>query len=445
MNQSIFKAYDIRGIYPDELNEKDAYEIGRAFAIFSKNKQVIIGYDMRLSSVKLFKSLSKGITTQGVDVINIGQVSTDAFYFASGHLNLPGIMITASHNPSYYNGFKICLAAANVIRPVQLLPLLTKSKSIPSKKGKIIKKDILRHFKKHVLKFINTKKIRPLKIVIDAGNGMAGKIVPFIFRGLPCQIKPLYFELDGSFPNHIPNPSKAANTKDLQKMVLREKADLGIAFDGDADRAFFIDEQGKRVNSSLIIALISKKILSKKPNQTIIYSLICSRIVKEIIEKYKGKAVMERVGHVFIKDKMRKTKAIFGGESSGHYYFRDNYFADSGIIASLIILEALSEENKPFSDIVKEYKKYYSIEETDIKLNDKQKAKIVKLIEKKYKDGKISYIDGITVEYKDWWFNLRPSNTEPLIRFNLEAVSRELMEEKKREILGQIKQVTSSK
>jgi len=447
INEKIFKAYDIRGIYPDEINEAVAFQIGRALAQFFRRKKIVIGRDMRLSSEPLFSSLTQGILDQGGQVIDIGLVSTDALYFASGRLKLPAVMITASHLPRQYNGFKICRAGAEALSQTSGLKEIAKlvqenikkSKEKREKEGKIIHQDILSEYRLHVLSFINLKVLQPLKVVVDAGNGMAGKIVPLIFENLPFQIIPLYFKLDGSFPHHSANPLEKDNLKELQKRVLKEKADLGIAFDGDGDRVFFVDEKGEIIKSSLIIALLSQKFLEESPGEKIIYNLVCSRIVPETIKRYGGKPLIERVGHSFIKARMKKTGAVFAGEASGHYYFRKNFRADSGIIAALIVLEMLSKRRKPLSLVLEPFKKkYFAIEEVNFKV--KNKNRLIKKIEAVYRDAKISHLDGLTVSYPDWWFNLRPSNTEPVVRLNLEAVSQKKLADKFKEIKGLIKE-----
>lgn len=440
INDAIFKAYDIRGIYPDDLNEDVAYLIGRAFAEFAESEKIVVGRDMRTSSPALVKSFSKGANDQGVDVIDIGEVGTDVVYFASGKLDLPGVMFTASHNPAEWNGMKFCLAGA---RPVSVDTGLRDIEAMvignnfldDQLEGKVEKKDILPDFITHVLSFVDRSKIKPLKIAIDAGNGMAGKLIPMLFKDLPCEVVPLYFELDGSFPNHQPSPMEPENVAELQKKVVEEKCDLGMAFDGDADRIFFIDEKGGRVPSSLPVAMIAKQLLKKHKGAKMIYGVVCSKIVPEIIEANGGEALVERVGHSFIKARMREEDAIYAGEHSGHYYFKDNYQADSGLIAAVLILENISEDGRPFSEILKDYQKYFAIEETNSEVEDK-KGKM-KEIEDVYRDSakRISKQDGVTVEFDDWWFNVRPSNTESLLRLNLEAKDEKTANEKTEEVL----------
>ena len=445
----IFKAYDVRGIYGQNLTEDVAYKIGRAFVYFLKCKDVVVGTDMRLSSPKLSKAFMKGAAEQGANAIFIGQVCTDSVYFASGFLKKPAVMFTASHNPPQYNGIKFC---KNDAIPINEDTGLRKIKETIENKdyekakiknnGRIIKKDILKGYVKHARKFIDAKKLKKLKIAVDAGNGMAGKIIPLVFKNLPIKIVSLYFKLDGSFPNHPADPSKSENLVELQKVVKNKNCDFGMAFDGDADRIFFIDENGNVINSSLISALIIKNILSKNRKQKIIYNLVCSHIVPDTIKEFGGIPVIERVGHSFIKETMRKTKAIFACEHSAHYYYRDNYRADSGVITSFIMADIESKEGKPLSKLLDEFRKYHTTEETSVEVKDKN-AKLME-IESIYSDKnpkKISKLDGITIEFDNWWFNVRPSNTEPLLRLNLEADSENLMREKREEMLKIIKSI----
>jgi phosphomannomutase len=442
MISGIFKAYDVRGVYGRDLTDDTAYKIGRAFVSFLKCRNVVVGYDMRLSSPKLSKAFMKGANEQGADAIDIGMVSTDGLYFASGFLKMPGVMFTASHNPKEWNGIKFCRANAVPINEDtglrQIKTIIEKGQygKSSNKKRKITKKNILKDYVKHVLSFVDKNKIKGLKIAVDAGNGMAGKIIPLIYKNLKVKIMPLYFKLDGTFPNHPADPSKHKNLVELQRVVKKEKCDFGMAFDGDADRIFFINEKGDIVNASLVSCLIIKNILKKHKNENVIYNLVCSRIVPETIKKYGGKAIMERVGHSFIKDTMRKTKSVFACEHSAHYYFRHNFNADSGIIASVIVSEIISKEGKPLSQLLKEFQKYSKIEETNFKVADKiSKLKEIEQIYKKKNPKKIMTMDGVSVEFDDYWFNVRPSNTEALLRLNLEAVSKDVMEEKKKELV----------
>ena len=445
MLSKIFKAYDVRGVYNKDITDEVAYKIGKAFVSFLKCKDVVVGYDMRISSPKLSKAFMKGVVEQGANAIDIGMVSTDGLYFASGFLKMAGVMFTASHNPPEYNGIKFCKANAVPINETtglqKIKTIIEKEKYKKNKRrGKISKKNILNDYVKHVISFIHKDKIRNLKIAVDAGNGMAGKMIPLIYKNLKVKIVPLYFKLDGRFPNHLADPSKFENLRKLQEVVKKEKCDFGMAFDGDADRIFFIDENGNVANASLVSSLIIKNILKKHKNEKIIYNLVCSKIVPETIEKYGGKAIMTRVGHSFIKDTMRKTKSVFACEHSAHYYFRHNFNADSGIIASVVVSEIISGEGKRLSELLEEFKVYSNIEETNFKVEDKKaKLKQIEQVYRKKNPKKIMTMDGISVYFDDYWFNVRPSNTEPLLRLNLEADSKELMEEKRGEVVKVIK------
>ncbi len=442
IDSTIFKAYDIRGIYGDNLTDDLIKSIGNNFASQMDEQTIIIGRDMRLSSENIFNALAEGIKKTGKNVIDIDLVSTDTTYFASGFLGHPSIMITASHNPSEWNGFKMTFANAKPFGQEEIQDLKTKIENDEyietGNDGQIESIDAIPDYIKKALNFIRTKNFKPLKIVVDAGNGMAGKIVPLFFSSLPCKIIPLYFELDGAFPNHQPNPIESKNLIDLQKTVLKEKADFGMAFDGDADRVFFINEKAQIIKGDIIVSVLAEYFLKNNPKEKIIYDLRCSHDVPETIKKNNGQPIISKVGHSFIKKLMRETSAIFGGELSGHYYYRDNYMVDSGIITALIMTEIISLSNKKLSDLLVSYSNYYNIEETNFKVNDKEKK--LNQLKEKYKDGQQNELDGLTVEYKNWWFNVRPSNTEPFLRLNLEAKTKKLMEEKKEEI---IKLITS--
>ncbi|MBW2988821.1 phosphomannomutase/phosphoglucomutase, partial [Candidatus Woesearchaeota archaeon] len=441
---SIFKAYDIRGVYPSELDEKLAYKIGRAFVTFLNADKVVVSQDMRKSSASLKKELIRGITDQGADVIEVeGLCSTPKSYFACWFLDAPcSVMVTASHNPGQYNGFKftreqaIPISGDTGIKEIEQLVLENRFKE-PQKKGSVATKDITQAYKKHILSMFDIRRIRPLKVVIDAGNGMGGKDMDLVLDKLPIKTVRMYFEPDGDFPNHEANPLKEENIKDIKKRVIEEKADFGIAIDGDADRVFFIDENSEVIPADFITCLIAEDILKEKKKAKVLYDLRSSWVVKEVIEKNKGKAGMCKVGHSFIKEQMRKEDAAFAGELSGHFYFRDNFFTDSGVIAALKVLQIISEKGKKLSELVRPLKKYFASGEINSEVEDKE-AKMEELAEK-YSSGKVSRLDGVRIDFKDWWFNVRPSNTEPLLRLNLEAKSKKLMEEKRDEVLGVIR------
>lgn len=445
VNPDIFKAYDIRGTYPDQINGKTAYKIGFALASFLKPKQIAIGRDMRNSSEELFENLTHGINDCGVDVIDLGLISTDGLYFAVGKFGYDGgVMITASHNPAQYNGFKICKRNAEPLSGQDGLDQvlagaqrddLEKLKS--ASRGVTIRRDIDENYTEHCLSFVDTSVIKPFKVVIDAGNGMAGKTLPSVLDKLPIDATRLFFELDGSFPNHPASPLELENLVDLQKKIAEVGADFGVAFDGDADRMFLVDKNGKPLGGDMVTALVSKSILSKQTDQTILYNLICSRAVPELITSLGGQPIRTRVGHALIKPLMKKHQAVFGGEHSGHFYFRDNWFADSGLIAFLVCLELLSTENKPLDEMVSAVDPYFRSGE--INSTVESIAEKLELVARAFADGQQDQEDGLTVLYEDFWFNLRPSNTEPLLRLNIEANSPELLEEKTKELLQLIR------
>ncbi len=443
---TIFKAYDVRGIYGQNLTEEVAYRIGRATALYLNAPEIAVGRDMRISSPQLAAELIRGITDQGTNAIDLGMITTDGLYFAVGKFNYHGgVMITASHNPSKYNGMKFCReyaipinfeAGLSDIRDLTLQGTFPE----PAHKGETIKHDIKDDYVKHVLSFIDINKIKPLKVVIDAGNGMAGMMVPLIFKHLPCEVIPLYFQLDGHFPNHPASPIEPENMEDLQKKVRENRADLGAAFDGDADRMFPVDEHGDLVDGSMVTAIVADSILRKHPGSTILYNLIVSHSVPELISKMGGKAVRTRVGHSYVKEDMRNLNAIFGGEHSGHFYFRDNWFAESGLIAFLMILELASVEGKPLSELLEPLDHGVRSGEINSKVTDAQ-AKMHALEVKYGRETKsIDHLDGITLDFGNWWFNVRPSNTEPLLRLNVEANDLALMEQKRDELLAFIRE-----
>jgi phosphomannomutase len=445
VDPALFKAYDLRGVYGENLTDEAAYSIGRAAAQYLQVQEIAVGRDMRLSSPQLAAALIRGITEQGVNAVDLGMVTTDALYFAVGKFNYPaGVMITASHNPGKDNGMKFCRAqAAPISKDTGLSDIrdiaVTGNFAPSTRKGQVMQRDITEDYVQHVLSFIDVKKIKPLKVVIDAGNGMAGMMIPKVFKHLPCELVPLYFELDGNFPNHPASPIEPENMVDLQQKVRETGADLGAAFDGDADRMFPVDEHANLVDGSMVTAMVSNSLLKKQKGATILYNLIVSHSVPTLITGLGGKAVRTRVGHSFIKAEMRKLNAIFGGEHSGHFYFGDNWFADSGLIALLILLELVSIEDKPLSEIIKPLDKGVRSGEINSKVSDVQ-GKLRELEERFGKEARsVDHLDGITIEYPDWWFNVRPSNTEPLLRLNLEASSQQLMEQKRDEVLAFIR------
>jgi len=435
ISEKIFKAYDIRGVYPTELNEKTAYVIGRAFARACNAISTVVGSDMRLSGPQLKAELIRGITDEGVDVIDIGLVSIDTVYAAVGVFGYEsGIMITASHNPKEYNGFKMVAKGMHWIRGIDIKDkVMNLPKSLPEKKGTVTVENILPRFINHVLSFVNLGKIKPFKVVVDAGNGMAGKIVPLLAEHLPIQIIPLNFELDGNFPAHPSNPLLPESQVQIKEVILKEKADFGVIFDGDTDRLFFIDEHGTFIRADITLLLLAKLFLEREPGKGVAYNLICSKIVPEMIYKWGGKPIRTIVGFVNVSNGLKENNGIVGGELSAHYCFRDNAYADSGFIAWLILLELLSKDGRPLSAIVMPFYKYVKNPELNITVDDPEE-KLVKVKEAFY-DGKQDLSDGVTVEYDNWWFNVRPSNTEPLLRITVEAETEEMLEEKTEQIL----------
>ena len=421
---AIFKAYDIRGVYPDEIDEALARRIGNAFAHFTGAQQVIVGHDMRPSSVPLTAAFIEGATLAGADVTDIGLCSTDVVYFAAGKLDAPGAMFTASHNPAQYNGIKLCRAGA---APVGEQTGLTQIKEMVAAgvtsrgevAGRVEHVDLLEAFGDHVRSFVDVSVLRPLVVVADTANGMGGLVVPKVFEGLPFSLSVLFGELDGTFPNHPADPIQLENLKDLQRAVLDIGADVGLAFDGDADRVFLVDDAGQPVSGSTTTAIVAAGILDRHPGETVVHNLICSRAVPEVIREHGGVPMRTRVGHSFIKQVMAETGAIFGGEHSAHYYFRDNWRADSGSIAALLVLEQLSRADVPLSELRKPFERYTQSGEINSRVDDP--AAVIERIAGEYGALKQDRLDGLTVDGGDWWFNLRPSNTEPLLRLNLEA------------------------
>ncbi|MGH8909586.1 MAG: phosphomannomutase/phosphoglucomutase [Egibacteraceae bacterium] len=438
--ERIVMAYDVRGLVPEELNEEVAEALGRAAAVELAGAAMIVARDMRRSSQALAQAFMRGVRAQGVDTIDIGLASTDLLYYASGKLGHPGAMWTASHNPSRYNGLKLCRAgAAGVSLDSGLAQIrdMALSGRYPEAdiEGAAHQADLIDDYTEHVRSFVDPGRLRPLSVVVDAGNGMAGLVVPPVFDGLVIRIDPLYFELDGEFPNHPANPIEPANLVDLQRRVIAIHADLGLAFDGDADRMFCVDEQGRVVPPSLVIACIAETLLQRLPGETVLYNLICSRVVPETVEANGGHAIRTRVGHSFIKGVMKETGAVFAGEHSGHYYFRDNFRADSGLIAALILLQAVSEAGGTLSELLAPYDRYVQSGEINAEIED-HRAATDRVVEAFAGEGDADWADGLTINGDGWWFNLRPSNTEPLLRLNVEADDRATMEEVRDRVIG---------
>jgi len=423
----IFKAYDIRGLVPDELDEDAAERIGAAFARLTGAKSLVTVHDMRTSSVPLADAFGRGAAAQGADVVSGGLGSTDMLYYASGSLGMAGAMVTASHNPAKYNGIKLCRQGARPVGADTGLAELRKmaEDGVPphgGPAGTITSQDLLSGYAAHLRTLVDLSGIRPLKVAVDAGNGMAGHTVPEVFDGLPLQTVPLYFELDGSFPHHEANPIDPANLRDLQDAVISSGADIGLAFDGDADRCFVVDERGQIVSPSVLTALIAVRELAREPGATVIHNLITSHAVPEIISEHGGVPVRTRVGHSFIKAEMAATGAIFGGEHSGHFYFRDFWFADSGMLAAMHVLAALGSQPGPLSALLTEYSRYVASGEINTEVSDP--AAVAASVREAFAGRPgvtIDELDGLTVTGAGWWFNLRPSNTEPLLRLNVEA------------------------
>lgn len=432
--EQLFKAYDIRGIYPSEINEGFAHKLGRAIAMYFTGEDIIVGRDARIGSEKLAKALMEGIANQGGNAIDIGLCSTPMAYFAAQEH--PAAMVTASHNPKEYNGFKICAKGG---MPLGFPDGLTNIKHLmersefgkPKHKGKARKKDIIAKYAAHVRQFKG--KLKKLTVVMDAGNGVQGSIIPKVFARLPVKIIPLFFELDGSFPNRSPNPIKPGALEALRKAVRQRKADCGIAFDGDGDRVVFVDEKGTIARADHVLALFAEHVLEEHPHAKILYDLRSSRIVKERATEAGGVAVMTRVGHTYIAQVMKDEDALIAGELSGHYYFRDNFCADNGDIPALLMMNILSAGKKPLSKLLAPLQKYFNSGELNFTVENKHQ--MMKKIEESYCDqGQVYHIDGLSVEFPDWWFNLRPSNTEPVLRLNVEAKTKALLDRKVAEL-----------
>jgi phosphomannomutase len=438
----IFKAYDVRGVYPEELNEDIARRIGWAFAEFTRSPALVVGRDCRVSSPSLAAAFTEGAADRGVDVVDIGLATTDMLYFASGRLDMPGAMFTASHNPPHYNGIKLCRAGAapvgadSGLDEVRDLAAKESPSPVPAH-GTVTTKNLVEEYIDHVLSFVDAEQMAPLTVVADAANGMAGLVLPAIFERLPAKLVGLYLDLDGTFPNHPADPIQPENQADLKRAVLEHSADVGLAFDGDADRVFLVDERAQGVSGSLVTALVAEAMLEREPGAKIVHNLICSWVVPEVVREHGGQPIRTRVGHSFIKKVMADTGAIFGGEHSGHYYFRDHFRADSGLIAALFVLQRLSERAMPLSQLLAPYRRYEASGEINSEVADQADA--LERVAAAFSDGRQDRLDGLTVEFEDWWFNVRPSNTEPLLRLNVEARTKELLEEKTNRVLSVIR------
>ena len=438
----IFKAYDIRGVVPDELDERVAEAVGAAFVRLTGASAVVTAHDMRTSSPALADAFGRGASGQGADVIAAGLGSTDLLYYASGSLDLPGAMVTASHNPSKYNGIKLCRAGARPVGADSGLAELQEMAAggVPAPAGPpgtITTRDLLPGYAAYLKTLVDVSGIRPLTVAVDAGNGMAGHTVPEVLAGLPVRVVPLYFELDGTFPNHEANPIDPANLRDLQRAVIESGADLGLAFDGDADRCFVVDERAVAVSPSVLTALIAVRELARKPGAMVIHNLITSHAVPEIITEHGGTPVRTRVGHSFIKARMAETGAVFGGEHSGHFYFRDFWFADSGMLAALHVIAALGCQDRPLSELLASYGRYHATGEINSEVGDQDLAtRAVRQAFASRPGITIDNLDGLTVQGSGWWFNLRPSNTEPLLRLNAEAADEATLAAIQDEVLG---------
>ena len=439
----VFKAYDIRGIVPDQLDATMCRAIGGAMARFTQAPRLLVARDMRESGVALCEAFAEGARAEGTAVTDLGMTSTDGVYFASGKLDAPAAMFTASHNPAAYNGVKLCLAGAKPIgrdsglREIEAITneLLSSSWPPPGSLAPIDQRDVLGEFAEHVRSFVDVASLRPLRVVADTANGMGGLVVPRVLEGLPFDLDILFGQLDGTFPNHPADPIQEENLRDLKAEVLAKEADVGLAFDGDADRCFLVDERAEPVSGSLTTALVAVSMLEKHPGETILYNCICSHVVPEVIAEHGGIGVRTRVGHSFIKQVMAETGAVFGGEHSGHYYYRDNYNADSGIITALLVLELMSKSDRPLSELLRPFRRYADSGEINTAVPDPVAAVEAVAAMEAASGSEVDRLDGVTVDRGEWWYNLRPSNTEPLLRLNVESRDERSCAQHVREVL----------
>jgi len=451
--RDVFKAYDIRGTVPDQLDATMCRAIGTAAARFAGAPRFLIVRDMRPSGIELSAAFADGVRNAGVTVVDLGMASTDFLYFASGRLDAPGAVFTASHNPAAYNGIKLCLAGARPIGADTGLheieaatnELLASPAARPpeSEQAPLEHLDLLEEYAEHVRSFVDRDLLRPLRVVADTANGMGGLVVPLVMKGLPFDVEILFPDLDGTFPNHPADPIQPENLVALKEAVLSQKADIGLAFDGDADRVFLVDERAEGVSGSLTTALVAVSMLDKHPGSTVLYNLICSHAVPEAIAEHGGKGVRTRVGHSYIKAVMAETGAVFGGEHSGHYYFRDNYRADSGIITALLVLELMSREEKPLSELLEPYRRYADSGEINTEVGDPPAVTNAVAEHEESSGADVDRLDGLTVDHGDWWYNLRPSNTEPLLRLNVEARDPDECARHVDEVLGLVKRLSA--
>jgi phosphomannomutase len=441
---AIVLAYDVRGTVPDQLNTDVAHALGVGFARFAKAQRVLVGRDMRPSGPELVDAFVRGVLEQGVDVVDLGLTSTDLVYFAAGTLDAPGAMFTASHNPAQYNGVKFCLSGARAvgqdsglaeIKSVARDVLDGKGPLPASRSGSATSRNLLSAFADHVVSFIDPSSMRAMRVVADTANGMGGLVVPAVFERLPhLTLEVMYGELDGTFPNHPADPLQPANQRDLQARVVSGGFDVGLAFDGDADRVFVVDETGRGLSGSTTTALLAAAVLRSHPGATVLHNLICSKAVPEVIRENGGVPVRTKVGHSFIKEIMAETGAVFGGEHSAHYYFRDNFGADSGLIASVIVLDEISRANTVLSVVRKPFERYSASGEINTQVGDP--AAVMARVAEQFVDQQQDSLDGLTVDCGSWWFNLRPSNTEPLLRLNLEATTRDECNQRVADVLA---------